>query len=551
MNAREDECDENDAGGDRNAIGWQVNESDSERGSDRGDSDAEEGRGGAQSGAELGLFAARGGFARDGDGVGCVADGALCDAVGVSGDEAGFVRHEIMAGVGCAGWNEVVRCSGVVEAYKARRGVHSQRGGAINEEGHTLYSMAPVSPKTLYFIGNIFNTEDEPATYADQGYAFSDAEIAELDLVGLPIQVEHDANLSVGTILRSWYESDGRRWILGAIDRGDVDGVFAASAVTSKLYTGLSLQHISYEMRDGSITKVPVEVSICQTPRREDCLVRHHTASAKTPYNRLCEQWMQMTSQELAPSADGPSSVAAVTAVTDVTAVTAVPAALSPAPVPAGLTDSTELMRMLVTMEGEKAAAEEQLARMSERVASHEASVRAEEESRTREQRTKLEGISNDLKGWCATNGFELTAERVERIHDLVANHSASAEVLFEIAHCASAKHVEATREVKAQAARMKTESLQARVDTIIKQRQNAAGPVTTHVASAGGVGSASEPNPYATSARVGVKRPLSPRFVRNGVPPSQLLDAIKRQRASCTGHDAARSIYADISSRR
>ena len=405
-------------------------------------------------------------------------------------------------------------------------------------------SMPSVSPETLYFVGNIFNTDDEPAKYADQGYAFSKAEIADLDLVGLPIQVEHDANLSVGTILRSWYESDGRRWIMGSIDRQDVDGFFAANAVTSKLYTGLSLQHISYEMADGDITKVPVEVSICQTPRRQDCVIHHHTASVKTPYNRLCEQWVQMTGSTAASPAavsngTTPDGDTDVTDVTDVTTVDSNSA------------NSTELMRMLVEMEAEKAAAEEKLAQMSERVESHEASLRAQEESRTREQRAKLEGISKDLKGWCAANGFELTNERVERIHDLVANHSASAEVLFEIAHCASAKHVQATREVKAQAARMKTETLQARVDTIIKQRQNAAGPVTTHVASAASAASAASVNPYASSARAGSKRPLSPRFVRNGIPPSHLLEAIKRQRASCTGQDAARSIYADFSSMR
>ena len=85
--------------------------------------------------------------------------------------------------------------------------------------------------------------------------------------------------------------------ILGDIDRGEVEGYFAANAVKNKTYTGLSLQHISCTMSDGTHTKIPVEVSLCEEPRRPDCRVRSHTASAKTPYIRLCEQLAKMAEQ--------------------------------------------------------------------------------------------------------------------------------------------------------------------------------------------------------------------------------------------------------------
>ena len=51
----------------------------------------------------------------------------------------------------------------------------------------------------LYFIGNVFNSDNEVAKYDDRGFAFSDREKRDVELVGLPIQIEHDEQLCVGS----------------------------------------------------------------------------------------------------------------------------------------------------------------------------------------------------------------------------------------------------------------------------------------------------------------------------------------------------------------
>ena len=167
-----------------------------------------------------------------------------------------------------------------------------------------------MAPK-LYFIGNVFNRDNEVTKYDDRGFAFSDGEKRDVDLVGLPIQIEHNDKLSVGHVRQSWYE-DGQRWILGDVDREGLDGYFAANAVKSKLYTGLSLQHISYELTDGTQMKVPVEVSLCEDPRRPDCRVHHHTASARDPYFRLTKRLDQMTDAEISTAPASSTPVAPV-----------------------------------------------------------------------------------------------------------------------------------------------------------------------------------------------------------------------------------------------
>lgn len=380
----------------------------------------------------------------------------------------------------------------------------------------------------MYFVGNIFNKDDEVSKYDDRGFAFSEQEKQDLELVGLPIQLEHDSNLCVGTILRSWYE-DGQRWILGNIDKEGVEGYFASNAVKTKKYTGLSLQHISCEMSDGTQRKIPVEVSLCEEPRRPDCRVRQHTASAKTPYIRLCEQLAKMAEQTTTTHI-----ASAETAENVQTEPVETPQTLVP--------NQDELLQLLVKMEEEKNAAEFKLNEYQTKVSAFEEAEQAAKEATLKAQREKLSGLSTDLLKWCNTNGFELTDDRIEKMNNLMSNNPASAEILFEIAHCASNKHVEAQKALAEQKQVTKTQTLQARVESIIKQRQNAAGPVctTSHKASAVTVKTA---NPYAVEAPT-----LEPRFVRNGTPPESLIQAIKRQRTAYSGRDAAQKLYSDLS---
>lgn len=201
-----------------------------------------------------------------------------------------------------------------------------------------------------------------------------------------------------------------------------------------------------------------------------------------------------------------------------------------------------ELLALLVQLQSEKAQLEEANSELSTRVTDFESAKKKEEEERLRVQKEKLSGISSDLLEWCSSNGFELTDERVEKLQTLANKEPANASILFEIAHCASKKHVEAQGKLQEQKKLTKTQTLQAKVENIIKQRQNAAGPVgqtTTHVAS---VESKTEENIYAAPAKT-----LEPRFVRNGTPPESLIQAIKRQRTSYTGRSAATSLYNDL----
>lgn len=99
-----------------------------------------------------------------------------------------------------------------------------------------------------------------------------------MDMSGIPICMEHDEKMQVGTIKQSWNQLDGSKWVVGKIDDMSMFGHFARNAVQkssngTRYYTGLSLTHTHTQYANGKTEKQPVEVSLCVDPRRSDCRI--------------------------------------------------------------------------------------------------------------------------------------------------------------------------------------------------------------------------------------------------------------------------------------
>ena len=394
----------------------------------------------------------------------------------------------------------------------------------------------------LYFIGNVFNKDNEVAKYDDRGFAFSDSEKREVELVGLPIQIEHDDKLCVGHVRQSWYEN-GERWVLGDIDREGLEGFLAAKAVKNKFYTGLSLQHISYE-QGGEQFKVPVEVSLCEDPRRPDCRVRHHTASVRDPYFRIAQRLSKMNTETHVASAEVPS-VPSVPSVP--------PAAILPVDT-TDVDDQNKQMEVIVAQQKQIDQQQGELEATLQKLARFEKEQAAEIQAQQARAQQKLSGISESLLTWCGENNFDLTDSRVEKLSQLATNHPQTAEILFEIAHCASNKHRESIKELAMQKKVNQNAILREKVESVFERRQNAAGPVT-HVASAAGAPALTvraSAAPAASAAPVNhflnpLKRKVGPSDAYGIVPSQQLLDALKRRRTTSSGRSSIAELYQDL----
>ena len=129
----------------------------------------------------------------------------------------------------------------------------------------------------MYFIGNVLSPTLTQPEQDDPTFAFTYGE-AQMDMDGIPICLEHDEKMQVGTIKQSWNQLDGSKWVVGKIDDMSMFGNFARNAVQkssngTRYYTGLSLTHTHTQYANGKTEKAPVEISLCVDPRRSDCRI--------------------------------------------------------------------------------------------------------------------------------------------------------------------------------------------------------------------------------------------------------------------------------------
>lgn len=131
--------------------------------------------------------------------------------------------------------------------------------------------------KTL-FIGNVLPSHqqaDEHPEAAVKSFHITPEESGTMDLVGLPVRLEHADSLTLGTVKKSWNDSAGKKWVIGELNDDSVQSKFASKDLLSDnaIFNGLSLQHVYNEFSDGTSTKRPIEVSLVRDPRRGGCNV--------------------------------------------------------------------------------------------------------------------------------------------------------------------------------------------------------------------------------------------------------------------------------------
>ena len=130
-----------------------------------------------------------------------------------------------------------------------------------------------------YFIGNVLSPTETQPEADDPTFAFTREESANLDLTNCPIRMEHDEDMQVGKVIKSWDQDDGSKWVLGKLDNNTYLSRFANYAVNKdpltdvSYYTGLSLQHTHTQFASGKTEKKAVEISLCVDPRRDDCRI--------------------------------------------------------------------------------------------------------------------------------------------------------------------------------------------------------------------------------------------------------------------------------------
>ena len=153
------------------------------------------------------------------------------------------------------------------------------------------------------FIGRVLGNLSEQPEQHDKTFCFNEKEAHNMakNLKGTPVQLEHNKDMVVGKIRKAFYGKKSGLWVIGELDKDNLTTEFAKKAMESRngstpYYTGLSLSHSHCQYADGSTKKFPIEVSMCNDPRRDDCRI---ISTKKTKYNKLIQATKIMASKEI------------------------------------------------------------------------------------------------------------------------------------------------------------------------------------------------------------------------------------------------------------
>jgi len=327
----------------------------------------------------------------------------------------------------------------------------------------------------MYFIGNVLSPTLTQPEQHDKTFAFTYGE-AQMDMNGVPICMEHDEKMQVGTIKQSWNQIDGSKWIVGKIDDASMFGHFARNAVQkssngTRYYTGLSLTHTHTQYANGKTEKNPIEVSLCVDPRRSDCrimFVDESCVSAMDQRKILTYKASMKTKKMSAPVADTPMIDATPTPVVPVvpTPVEQVKDEVVP--------NQESLMKMIVDQQKDM----ERLETQAKELAELKSELAEKEKKEFEVASAKSEAMAKALvESWSQTlDQGDMNDSSRASILELAKKFPHESQEFFRVAHNASKKSLAREKELKEAAEAFKNADLKKDFSKVMNK--------TTHVAS-------------------------------------------------------------------
>tara|TARA_B100001559_G_C16469424_1_gene608212 strand:- start:186 stop:1376 length:1191 start_codon:yes stop_codon:yes gene_type:complete len=348
---------------------------------------------------------------------------------------------------------------------------------------------------STYFVGNVLPESSAPGE-DDKTFDFTNSESRNMSLDNVPIRIEHEEGLAVGSVSRHWTDDNGKKWILGKVNHDTLEGRYASHAIQPSsdghtLYKGLSLQHVHTSFSDGSTAKRAIEVSLCVEPRRPGCEVTHVDATKKKEYiTHLASR--QNMSAEPTTSAE----INETPQVEETSNVEETPAS-EPAPegVPGETANQEELMKLVIDQESELGSTKAALEKAQAELNKLQSEWKARQENERVQTASKAEALSKALvDSWSASLPADMmTDENKKAIFAMAQNFPKESVKMLEIAHKASKKYKSDIETLEQQQQSAKKRQLESRVMDIVTKKRRVQ-PETTSVVHAA---STKKANPF------------------------------------------------------
>lgn len=319
----------------------------------------------------------------------------------------------------------------------------------------------------MYFVGNVLSPIATQPEQHDPTFAFTHEE-ARMNLSGIPIHMEHDEKMKVGTIKKSWNQDDGSCWVVGKIDDPSMFGIFARNAVRksskgTRYYTGLSLTHTHTQYANGKTEKQPVEVSLCVDPRRNDCRIMFVDDMDETRINtyKASNKILKMSDKQVEENQPQVETTKAEEVSED--------------PKSAEVEPSKErLMEIIV----EQKKREDELEKQAEELKKLKADIEEQKKKEFEQAAAKNEAMAKALmESWSNTlDQNDLNDASRASILEMAKKFPHESQEFFRVAHHASKKSLEREKQLKEAAEALKNADLKKDFDAVMNK--------TTHVAS-------------------------------------------------------------------
>ena len=330
---------------------------------------------------------------------------------------------------------------------------------------------------STFFVGNVLPPTTDPGE-DDPTFDFTTSESKNMSLKNVPIRLEHEEGLSVGSVQRDWTDGDGKKWILGKVDSNTLESRFAGHAIKPSssghtLYKGLSLQHVHTSFRNGTTSKRAVEVSLCVEPRRAGCGVTCVDESNKKEYithlaskqNMSAEPISQPENTSEVPQNETPNTESAPMETHQET-------------------NQEELMKLVINQENELSGTKTALEQAQAELMKLQSAWTEREDNEKLQTKSKAEALSKALvDSWSASLPADMmTAENKQAIFALAQNFPEQSVKMMEIAHKASKKYKQDIDSLALQQQSKQKRQLESRVMDIVTKKRRIAAPTTTSV---------------------------------------------------------------------
>ena len=343
-----------------------------------------------------------------------------------------------------------------------------------------------------YFVGNVLPPSSDPGE-DDPTFDFTTNESKNMSLQDVPIRLEHEEGLAVGSVQRDWTDSDGKKWILGKVDSNSLESRFAEHAIKPSscghtLYKGLSLQHVHTSFSNGATSKRAIEVSLCSEPRRPGCNVTCVNKTTKEEYINHRASKQNMSTE--------PTSTPVENTVETVTETSAAPIETAPSEAP-NTTNQEELMKLVIDQENELSGTKTALEKAHGELMKLQSAWKEREDNEKLQTKSKAEALSKALvDSWSASLPADMmTDENKQAIFALAQNFPQESVKMMEIAHKASKKYKSDMDSFASNQQAKEKRHLESRVMDIVTKKRRIA-PTTTSVVHAASVKTA-RVNPF------------------------------------------------------